>query len=568
MQSRIGMTFQNGIGNFIFFSAAIKILKKWGYKDIDLYTIKSFIDNPALMEVSEGLFTNINLGVPNIEDYTNFLLCGWSKPLWVDAHSIYNGWMIRNLITNNFTLNGIHEVQLYLNMIGASWDDFDGYMLEPDEEPILESERPRIALANPDPKRSKQAEFKSWDKFPELSKLLIKMGFTVILLGSEGELEGCEGVDFRGRLTIRQSAKVLEQCDMLIAPSTCLAVVADAVATPVLHLEGPIIGSKTHPLISPYRVVRHYISCAPCFQTKLMNFCDDNICMKSIEVKDVIQKMFNFLEDLEKDDINKQHFEYMPRSLFVGEEMTCQGTVAYLFPCYNRYQILVECLESFKASHPQEGAMLFLNDASVDPRVDEYIKNFEVDGLVKYVYQTDPIKKLMLHSSYRKSPSTHAYNRLLTEILKLQESGTIFDYLSIIDPDAIFKDYWSQKVIRTYKEAKKVFNNLGLMSGFNYVNHPVYDDDKSKSVYASSVGEYRLRLGANLHYMMTMKFFEEVHGLYPLDNSTPSADVSKNDELSKHGYRTVVTVPSVMQQIGAFGSSFSRLKSNEVVLDY
>ena len=111
---------------------------------------------------------------------------------------------------------------------------------------------------------------------------------------------------------------------------------------------------------------------------------------------------------------------------------------------------------------------------------------------------------------------------------------------------------------------------VGLISGFNYDTHPIYDDELSKEIKTDCDGRtYRLRKGANLHYMMTMEFFKNVYGFYSLgETEKPSADLTKASELDGKGYRTLVAVPSLMQQIGAFGSSFSRLKSDEVACDY
>jgi ADP-heptose:LPS heptosyltransferase len=199
----------------------------------------------------------------------------------------------------NWHNEGIHEVQEYLEMIGATWKDFDGYLLEPDDGPILDMPSLRIALANCS--STNQALKKSWDKFPELSRVLTDLGYEVILLGLGDELDGCIGHDLRNTLTIKQACKALSQVDLLIAVSTGLTVVADAVKTPVLLLEGPMPTFKAHPLLSKFQIVRKYISCAPCWQKSLWYMCNDPTCMSSIQVGDVIQGMFKFLPKMKRD---------------------------------------------------------------------------------------------------------------------------------------------------------------------------------------------------------------------------------------------------------------------------
>jgi len=564
---RIGVSFMNGIGNFIFFTAALKILKQWGYDDITLHTHEKFLSNPAMMEVADGLFTDIIPEKPVIEDYDHYIFNQWSNPGYM--FDFAKGWLIRDIKVHDFRYSGIHEVMLYLTAIGAGWDDFDGYILNSKQTYTLPNNgKYKIALANPDPTRSQQVSFKTWDKMPELSQTLIDLGFDVYLVGASSEMNGCAGTDYTENVSLLEMASIIEQCDMLIAPSTCAAIIADAVGTPVLSLEGPIMNARTNPLQVPYEIVRHNITCAPCHQQKMMRFCIENSCMKSIEVKHVIQKMLEFKNRLEYDhrkiiwDINP-----IEKSDDV-KYFECNETVAYLFPCFERFEILSKCLDSFKESNPQKGAVLFLNDASLDPRVQMLIDNFECDGLIKYIYQRDWIEKYQKLSTYLKTPSTHAYNFLLNEIIKLAELGTYFSYINIIDPDAVFKKNWSQYIINLHKQVSKNIK-IGMISGLNYTTHPIYDTEENQEVFVTDEGQkYRFRNGANLHYMMSYDFFKNVCGFYPIENKTPSADVSKSEELAEKGYRTLIPVPSLMQQIGALGSSFSRLRSNEIALDY
>lgn len=290
---RIAVAFMNGVGNFIFFTAAIKVLKSWGYNKIDLITDEKFFKHPALMEISEGIFDAIRLEYKE-KLYDKLFMADWSVPVYFQRNASKFGIEIKYI---NWTFRGIHEVWAYLEMIGATWKDFDGYLFEVDDSgPDLKCERPRIALANCSVRDVTSR--KRWGKFPELSKILTDLGYSVILLGLEEELDGCEGVSYINKLSLRQTAKVLKQCDLLIASSTGLTVVADALNVPVLLLEGPMTTSKNHPLISKYTVMRTFISCAPCFQKSLAKMCNEYLCMEMIEVRDVIQKMLNFMSRL------------------------------------------------------------------------------------------------------------------------------------------------------------------------------------------------------------------------------------------------------------------------------
>jgi len=184
MPDRVAIGFINGLGNFIFLTAAVKVLRKWNYEHIDLITDDSTRHYSMLLNMSKGIFNSVETFFDESK-YERLFVCGWSVPNAVQPFLKKSGQGVRII---HWDREGIHEVQAYLNMIGASWNDFDGYMLEPADEPILECPHPRIALANPS---LGQASKKKWNSFPELSDTLDALNFTVILLGNEDELKGC-----------------------------------------------------------------------------------------------------------------------------------------------------------------------------------------------------------------------------------------------------------------------------------------------------------------------------------------------------------------------------------------
>ena len=526
---RVAVCFLNGVGNFIFLTAAIKVLEKWGY-EVDLITDEKFLQHPGLMELSEGIFGRIRTRYVE-RGYEKVFVFNWSVPMAVR----------RKVKMLNWQDQGIHEVQHYLECIGASWDDFDGYIFKPDAKPKIRKKGFTIALANCS--RTNQAVKKRWDKFPELSEALQDLGYQVVLLGLEGELEGCKGTDYTGKLTLKQTAKVLQQCDLLISPSTGLSVVADAVGTPVLLLEGPMVTSKSHPLLVNYAVVRKYVACAPCFQKSTWWMCKEPVCMTKIEVGDVVQKMLNFIPKMYRP--RKKSFVRMPLAS-KQKELKCDGKVAYCVACFNRYNLLKNFLSSFRRSHPQKGHVLFLNDGSTDPRVKEALLGFEMEGLEAHYFETDSKKS-------RRCPSCASYNFLFEKAKELED----VDYVMICDPDAIFKPFWVQKMILTLDYARQHHEGVEICSCFN-AEHPVYDVAESSQVYSSPYGQYCLKRGVNLLFMMRMEFLKDGYGMF--DEDADSADLSKNAELTQKGFWSVILRPSMAQHMGAFASSFVRLK--------
>jgi len=554
-KDHIAVVFYNGIGNFIFFSSALKVLKNWGYDKIDLITHEKFLNNPGLMEISENIFENITTEFKP-ENYDRVYIAGWSVPKNIhDRISEVNP--KHRFIT--WGAEGIHEVQEYLQMIGASWQDFDGYILEPVDNPILDLPHPRIALANCAP--NNVAKQKGWKYFPELSELLEDLGYSVILLGLPGELDDCVGTNFVGQLDLKQSAKVLQQCDVLISVSTGLSIVADVVKTPVVLIEGPMLTSRAHPLQSKYTVVRRFISCAPCFQKLLWKICDNPICMDEIKPDEVIQELIRFLPHVARpsyfwDITNPEKFD--------GMEYINDKTVSYLIPCFDRYHVLKQFLEAFEKSHPMKGDVFFLNDASSDPRITDLLQSFTLtsDYVIHYL-ESEYDKKLDLLKKYRVNPSVHAYNIL---IKAFWESECNSDYVMICDPDIIMSPYWTQKMVNTYEEAKESNPDICTFSGF-HANHPIYDNDETFEIHETSSGRYRIRNGSNIPYMLEASQLKEIHGLFEVETSITSSDIKKNAELTEKGKVSLVLIPSVVEHVGAFDTSLRRSKSS-IVAEY
>ena len=555
-KSHVAMAFSNGMGNFIFQTAALKVLRNWGYDDITLITDEKRIGQSFMMEVFDDLFENI-VTECDIEKYDRIFTNNWFVPICMKDQ-------IRDINPRYRIINwheqGIHEVQLYLEAVGAGWKDFDGYLFEPDDNPIIKSDIPRISIANCS--ATNQAVKKRWDKFPELSMVLEDLGYTVILLGVDSELDGCSGVDYINKLTVKQTAKVLQQCDLLISVSTGLSVVADTVDTPVLLLEGPMPTFKAHPIISRYSIVRKYISCAPCFQKPLWNFCTSPICMSKISVGDVLQEMWKFMPHLERKSydwsINK-----LPK--LKTKKVEVDGNVCYLVATCNRIGALKDFLDSFKASHPQGDHIIFVDDASSDPRVVEALQAFKVKGISKTVISVSCDERAALLKKYPHSGfSKPVYNRMIDECLAADKSKC-FDYVMMIDSDIIMKPYWVQRCIKVWEDVKEP--NVATVSGFSGW-HPDYDRKSVDEVFEVSEISYRIRGGNNFPYLMSMDFLKNVHGKFDLEARVGSSDLSKNEELRGKGYKSIALVPSQTEHWGAFETSFNRGKPSLMSGDF
>jgi hypothetical protein len=279
---KIAIQFSNCLGNFILMTAALKILRH-SHNTIDMITDEKILnDHPAIKAMAEEFFDDIKIKKPSKKEYSKIYTAAWSRPSWMPKLSF--DWRI-----------GASEVQVYLDMIQKSKMDFEGFLIKMANKPKLDGIRPRIVLANSSTsKGSRMGHVTGWDKFPQLSRTLIELGFDVILIGQGDELKGCSGQSFIDKLDIFETSFVISQCDLMICVDTGLMHVADALKIPIILLAGPTFITKSGPVISEYKIVRSFISCAPCYQAGFWNLCTSPKCMQMIEVEDVLKKVFDF----------------------------------------------------------------------------------------------------------------------------------------------------------------------------------------------------------------------------------------------------------------------------------
>lgn len=539
METRVGISFFNTMGNLIFLSAAVKVLRNWGYQNIDLITdLKSpgITKNQrnVLIDLGSKIFDKVlDKADCKIENYQKIYSCGFSKVPHFG----------KDVKTINWKETGIHEILLYLNMIGATWNDFDGYIFPISESPILpEKKSLRIGLANAH--GTEQAKKKSWSKFPELSKQLIKMGFETVLVGLDGELEGCEFTyDYRGKCSIYETAKVIQQCDVMIATSTGLGIISDVVKTPLVMIDGPMPVTKFHPIQTNFTNVRKYISCAPCAYTQLWNYCTSIRCMDLIQPKDVIESLIKFLPKMGEprciETLVSTRDSYKPSK----KEILLKRSIAYMVSVKDRFEMTKNFFESFKDSKPLPGSLFILNDNSNDPRILEYLNKLKIKDIDIVIKNAD-ISKVKYNVD-----SIHCCN----ELIKMARDSKIdFDYYLFQDSDAIFKQYWIQKMILQYEEVSKSQKLWGVSGFNNSLNDKYFPDSTSTDIYENEFGKYRLRGSLLFNILIPKEIFNGDFGTYnPLAHSS---DLSKSEEMINKGYCGLITIPSLVEHIGAYSS--------------
>ncbi len=408
---RIAIGFSNCLGNFVIMTAALKILRE-REKDSEIFMITDediLHKHPAVKALSGRLFDDVVTNYTK-NSFDEIYVGDWSCPQCMvakgDAHKTAVWW------TGSAPYSGMHEVQVYLKMIGATNSDFSGFMMKVADEPILEQKHPRVVLANVSNRvGSRKGQKAGWDKFPELSQILTALKYEVILVGQGLELEGCVGINFVDKLDIFETAKVISQCDLMISTDTGLMHIADSLNVPIVVLAGPTPMTKAHPLVSPYRVVRNFISCAPCYQSTLWNFCSDSVCMKGIKVDDVLKEVFSF--NLQRDVPKLMSMSpYIDKALSLPQEG--KKSVKIVMPYYGGDQRIDAAVQTW----PKDVLLLAVTDeGTIPPSGYKYFftpDNAKRRGLSK---KTKPISKDIFQRLLAQYPDEDFYGYANSDII-------------------------------------------------------------------------------------------------------------------------------------------------------
>jgi ADP-heptose:LPS heptosyltransferase len=146
-----------------------------------------------------------------------------------------------------------------------------------------------------------ETRLRSWppDRFAHVIDWLAeRAGAQVVLTGSAADrpltdfiarLSRFPCLNLAGDLSLLELAALIHRLDLCLSVDSGPAHMAAALGTPLVTLWGPGIFEQTTPLAGrgPVRILYHRVPCAPCYGTPLMKSCQDNICMKQIEVAEV-----------------------------------------------------------------------------------------------------------------------------------------------------------------------------------------------------------------------------------------------------------------------------------------
>lgn len=140
-------------------------------------------------------------------------------------------------------------------------------------------------------------ETKLWGakKFAGLcNEMVDNLSCRVVVVGASSEKDNKEFfsltnnrvVDLTGETTLRELAHLMSLSSVVITVDSGPMHIAAAMGVPVVAIFGPTAPWRTGPYGEGHTVIRKELPCSPCFSRICKD--KDNICMKEIEVRDVL----------------------------------------------------------------------------------------------------------------------------------------------------------------------------------------------------------------------------------------------------------------------------------------
>lgn len=205
-------------------------------------------------------------------------------------------------------VRGFHRVEQNLNLLRAiGFDDFDktiSICISEHDKEYAKSFLSKNNIREGDfvigfhPGGGQTGKYKIWgkDKFALLGNDLYKnygAKILVFLGPDERELlsymkDSMPKSIIIVNTTLRQTAALIENCDLFVCNDSGLMHVSAAVNTPTIAIFGPTDPKEVGPWDCKDVIIKKNMSCSPCLHTKHFLNCIDRPCLKEITVEDVM----------------------------------------------------------------------------------------------------------------------------------------------------------------------------------------------------------------------------------------------------------------------------------------
>lgn len=299
--------FKTGIGNFVLFTPALQAIASMDSTGkIDLCIDMDWMDyrRQSVVQLAANLpFIDRVLGfpadvVPRANEYKTWFWSYWTT----SGETLLYFKSKKDFELARWNQKSVHETEFYMESTRRAY----GYtgptpkqMVIPGTDPIIDAgERKIIALCNGS--FGRLGAIKKWGGFPDVARTikdLYRDEVYLVLVGVKDELQGvdCFDVDYTGQLDLLQTAKVIEQTDLMVTTDTGNMHIADALGTPLVVLWGGSVLGKNRPINSMSNTIHLGYPCQPCINTNAFQNCTDMRCMNDITTGEVMYRVRQFM---------------------------------------------------------------------------------------------------------------------------------------------------------------------------------------------------------------------------------------------------------------------------------
>ena len=142
-------------------------------------------------------------------------------------------------------------------------------------------------------------------RFHDVAKKLTRKGYGIIIVGGKKDIPAgriiasqlADAVDLCGKLSLSETAGVLQEASLLITGDSGIMHMAYGLGTPIIALFGAGIEKKWAPRGMRNSIINKHVDCSPCTRFGYTSPCKKGIaCMEQITVEEVYERSLVLLE--------------------------------------------------------------------------------------------------------------------------------------------------------------------------------------------------------------------------------------------------------------------------------
>lgn len=294
--------FKHGIGNLVMMSPVLRALASMNASGkVDICLSSHWQD--ARRQAFDDIFAHWDI-VDNVVNYPKEKIRGDYKRWFYTGHSeasevldIFHAKAKLTETLPDWTAESMHEILYYMRLVYKMGYEgpIPAQSFPCSELPVEITDKinaadsPLVVLCNGTFSAGMKGA-KQWRGFPALARTLRSYyGARIVKVGFADELKNVEAdIDLVGKLSITQTASVLNQCDLFISSDSGLMHVGDALGVNMLVLFGGSLVSKNGPVSKSATVLTKRMPCQPCQKRGPFYDCATYGCLEDLTVGEVM----------------------------------------------------------------------------------------------------------------------------------------------------------------------------------------------------------------------------------------------------------------------------------------